>query len=114
MSTSTQNIEAQKNTNTEFISELPHKVTYSTEKLSQEITKIQTNCGLVIERGHSISVTPRRRNLKDLFANLQVGDLLTVATPKEAISLCNSMRYRNWKGSCRKQANDTYLVQRIK
>lgn len=114
MSTNTQSTEAQKITSKEFISELPHKVTYSTERLTQEITKIQTNCGLVIERGHPVANIRTRRNLKDLYANLQVGDIIDVATFKEAMSISGGLVYRGFKGSIRKQKNETYKVQRTK
>lgn len=114
MTTNTQNTEAQKTTTTEFISEQPHKVIYSTEKLAQEITKIKTNSGLVIERGHPVDAIRGRRNLKDLFANLQVGDTIDVATVSEAMSILGGMVFRGFKGSRRKQGNGTYKVQRVK
>ena len=112
MSTSTQNTEAQKTKDKEFTSELPHKVTYSTERLTQEITKIQTNCGLVIERGHPVSAVRTRTDRKDLYANLQVGDIIDVATLKDAMQLTAGLAYRGLKGSIRKQKNKTYKVQR--
>lgn len=101
------------NTTTEFISAQPHLVTYAKTEKTTTITTIETKCGLVIERGHTMKLQQARRNLKDLFANLQVGDLLNVPSLKEAVSLSNSMRYRGWKASIGKQTNKTYNVQRI-
>lgn len=96
-----------------FVIEQPHKVVLENTTKTNQITEITTRSGLVIERGHNIKMTQQRRNLKDLFANLQVGDIVTVTSLKESVSLSNSMRYRGWKGSIGKQTNGTYKVQRI-
>jgi hypothetical protein len=96
-----------------FVIEQPHQVVLSNSNKTTQITEIATRSGLIIERGHTVKMTQQRRNLKDLFANLQVGDIVTVTSLKEAVSLSNSMRYRGWKGSIGKQPNNVYKVQRI-
>jgi len=96
-----------------FTSMQPHKVTYSHQTLKQEITQIETKSGLVIERGHTAKAVKTRRNLKDLFANFQINDLIEVPTYKEAANICSCMRYRGWKGTMAKQSNGVFKVQRL-
>ncbi len=91
----------------------PHPVTFTNTQVATTITEIATNSGLVIERGHALGNKKARRNLKDLFANLQIGDKVNVATLREAMSITGSIRYRGWTSTMKKQGNGTFNVQRL-
>jgi hypothetical protein len=90
----------------------PHPVTFTQRTVASTITEITTHSGLVIQRGHQLANKRPRRNLKDFYANFQIGDVVNVATQREAFYIYLGMRSRNGSASTRKQSNGTFNVQR--